>query len=277
MAITIDSFLAALRMSESGSFAGNYTAHTNDPGHTASGAYQYVDGTWNHYGGYAHAWQAPKSVQDARARQDVTARLVLYGGDWERVAAAHFAGSGWVAKHPDKSTWDQNPVPGSNNPTVRAYVNKVIKNAGGKQAIAAGASSGGVSGNSATGGAAAASGRPNDWISALDSILNPKPPHDDGLFGTGIGPALSSAPKDIAYVVQLVAARTGLAVVGMIALTAGLALVVGPELLQHPGLLAPVAPEAAAVAATVGSDEFERTKTARHGQKVPGGDGDEFH
>ena len=57
-------------------------------------------------------------------------RLKAYGGDWEKVAAAHFAGGGWVAKHPDKSTWGQNPVPGSKNPQVSAYVASVFKKAG---------------------------------------------------------------------------------------------------------------------------------------------------
>ena len=122
---TVDSFMAALRTQESG---GNYTAHSGTS--SASGAYQYIDSTWNNYGGYAHAWQAPRSVQDARARADIQASLARYNGDWEKVAAAHFAGAGWVAAHPDKSTWNQNPVPGSQNPTVMHYVTSVFSHAG---------------------------------------------------------------------------------------------------------------------------------------------------
>lgn len=136
---TIDTFLAALRKQESG---GNYT--DKNPTSSASGAYGYTDSTWNHYGGYAHAWQAPATVQDARARADVTNRVAAYGGDWATVAASWFAGPGWVQQHPDKRTWDVNPAPGTKNPTVMEYVGGVLKTAG--------SSSGGVSGNTSAGG-----------------------------------------------------------------------------------------------------------------------------
>lgn len=51
-------------MRESG---GSLTAQ--NPTSTASGKWQFVNGTWGGYGGYAEAWQAPESVQDARARE----------------------------------------------------------------------------------------------------------------------------------------------------------------------------------------------------------------
>jgi hypothetical protein len=41
---------------------------------TASGYYQITDTTWADFGGYAHAYLAPKSVQDAKARQLIQTR-----------------------------------------------------------------------------------------------------------------------------------------------------------------------------------------------------------
>jgi hypothetical protein len=44
---------------------GDYKAE--NPTSTASGKYQFLDGTWDGYGGYQHASDAPPAVQDARA------------------------------------------------------------------------------------------------------------------------------------------------------------------------------------------------------------------
>ena len=40
-----------------------------NPSSSASGKWQFVNGTWNNFGGYPTAASAPESVQDAKARQ----------------------------------------------------------------------------------------------------------------------------------------------------------------------------------------------------------------
>lgn len=136
-AIDMAAFLYGLRMHESN---GDYKAQS--PISSASGAYQYIRGTWNGYGGYAQAKDAPPSVQDKRAREDAQRAYDKFGGDWEKVAANHF----YPAWANDKSKWNRSPSKG--NPTVRKYVDSVLGKARTRAAVSSGgASTGGAQRN----------------------------------------------------------------------------------------------------------------------------------
>lgn len=114
----VDAFLAGLRQHESNN---NYTA--KNPISSASGAYQYINSTWNNYGGYRTAREAPRAVQDQRARQDALNAFKRFG-NWEQVAANHFYPA-WAG---DRSRWGSSPSPG--NPTVASYVRSVMSKMG---------------------------------------------------------------------------------------------------------------------------------------------------
>jgi hypothetical protein len=81
----IDTFLQAISRGESGG-----DAHAQNPHASASGLFGYTDGTWNHYGGYLHARDAPAAVQWAKARQDVANKLLAYKGNWRDVAMSWY-------------------------------------------------------------------------------------------------------------------------------------------------------------------------------------------
>ena len=117
--LTIDSVMHGIMEQESG---GNYQAQSATE--TASGAYQYIDSTWDDYQGYAHAKDAPPAVQDQKMREELESEYQRLG-DWERVIAAHFVGEdGQVGS---KSLWDRVPGPAkNNNPSIRSYVDSVL-------------------------------------------------------------------------------------------------------------------------------------------------------
>lgn len=106
--------LATIRTLESG---GDYTAQAR--GSSASGAYQFIDSTWGHFGGYPRAWQAPPEVQDARAAEHVRSILDAHDGDLTAVPVVWYLGHLPAANSP---SWDQVPVPGAGNVlTPRQY------------------------------------------------------------------------------------------------------------------------------------------------------------
>jgi len=104
--------LDTIRTLESG---GDYTAPPNRGG--ASGAYQYIDSTWNRHGGYESAYLAPLEIQDARAADDVQAVLAKYG-DVAYVPVVWY----WPVAATDPSQLDIVPMPSAGNRlTVREY------------------------------------------------------------------------------------------------------------------------------------------------------------
>jgi len=108
----MDIVLSTIRYLES---RGDYTAQARSA--SASGAYQFVDSTWNNYGGYVHAKDAPPSVQDEKARQHILDIVEQRG--WTLLAIPYT----WYypAVFRDASWLDKVPYPEGNSLTVREY------------------------------------------------------------------------------------------------------------------------------------------------------------
>lgn len=120
--LTPEALTALIKAQES---SGNYTAlNTDNPGNTASGAYQYTDSTWNNYGGYSKAMLAPPEVQDRRFAEDITRRFEKYGGDPFKIIAEHYLPA--YAGRPD--TWTTPvTVHGRKVKPVATYIRQVIE------------------------------------------------------------------------------------------------------------------------------------------------------
>lgn len=109
----VDTILATIRQMESGN---NYQAQA--AGASASGAYQIVDGTWDGYGGYSRAIDAPPEIQDAKAAEMVRAVLDTYH-DVSLVPVAWYLPS---ALDDGPGGWDFVPMPEAGNTlTIAEY------------------------------------------------------------------------------------------------------------------------------------------------------------
>lgn len=110
----VERVLATIRTLESG---GDYTIKAH--GSTASGAYQFLDSSWDGYGGYEHASDAPPEVQDAKAASNVAAILDRNGGNVSAVPVVWYIGHVPAA---DSAEWDRVPAPDAGNRlTPRQY------------------------------------------------------------------------------------------------------------------------------------------------------------
>jgi hypothetical protein len=93
----VDRILSTIRTRESG---GDYSIQNPDPKSTASGAYQFIDSTWQgltkKYGigqEFGRAKLAPKEIQDAIAKAYVNDILKQAGGDVSKVPLAWYTGN----------------------------------------------------------------------------------------------------------------------------------------------------------------------------------------
>lgn len=106
--------LATIRTLESG---GDYTAQA--PRSSASGAYQFIDGTWDRYLGFARAVDAPPEIQDAKAADHVRGILSSHDGDVAAVPVVWYIGH---LPSTGSAEWDQVPRPDASNVlTPREY------------------------------------------------------------------------------------------------------------------------------------------------------------
>jgi hypothetical protein len=105
--------LATIRYMES---RGNYAIGPNKG--NASGAYQFIQSTWNGYGGYSHAYLAPPSVQDERAAVDVNRFLTQWNNDVSMIPVMWY----YPRASTDPALMDVVPVPSAGNVlTIREY------------------------------------------------------------------------------------------------------------------------------------------------------------
>ena len=110
--------LATIRAVESG---GDYRIESAG-GSTASGAYQYLNSSWDGYGGYSRAADAPPEVQDQKAAESVRGILAANGGDVTAVSVTWYIGE---VPAPGSSEWDTVPYPQNGNRlTPRQYQEK---------------------------------------------------------------------------------------------------------------------------------------------------------
>ncbi|MFF5235003.1 hypothetical protein [Dactylosporangium sp. NPDC000521] len=125
MPSALSRFMAAIRSVESG---GDYhVAGPPTPYGRASGAYQFIDSTWNNFKGYPTARSAPPAVQDQKAAQLMSSYHREFGR-WDLVAVAWHAGEGTARRVAHDPSY-LNRLSDGYLPTS-AYVQRVLHRAG---------------------------------------------------------------------------------------------------------------------------------------------------
>ncbi|MEV0567533.1 hypothetical protein [Dactylosporangium sp. NPDC050588] len=125
MPSALSRFMAAIRSVKSG---GDYhIAGPPTPYGRASGAYQFIDSTWNNFKGYPTARSAPPAVQDQKAAQLMSSYHREFGR-WDLVAVAWHAGEGTARRVAHDPSY-LNRLSDGYLPTS-AYVQRVLHRAG---------------------------------------------------------------------------------------------------------------------------------------------------
>lgn len=126
----LETFMAAIRRLESGSFSGKYTALgpiTKD-GSRARGAYQIMSKYWDGWAAQAGIpgadWRDP-AAQDRVARHRM-GKLYETFGSWELVAIAWFAGPGRAAQAAKQGLGSVAGIKDVLGTSVGAYVSKIV-------------------------------------------------------------------------------------------------------------------------------------------------------
>lgn len=111
----------------------NSNIRTKAAGSSASGYFQILKSTWNGYGGYNEAIDAPRDVQKAKAVQLIQSGLNKYGGDPQLAVASYFVGQKSAAELKAMLAGNTNPTAGTKtaNMGTASYVNAVLKGVSG--------------------------------------------------------------------------------------------------------------------------------------------------
>lgn len=116
--VDIDRALRTIKHFESS--GGDYKAvnkHSN-----AGGAYQFLPDTWDNYGGYRYAHQAPKEVQDRKAREHIQQILSDYDNNLRAIPGVWYSPAIWRS-----GDLDRRPDGKGNKYTVLAYINMWVE------------------------------------------------------------------------------------------------------------------------------------------------------